>query len=110
MAATAEEKKEREWGVSTSFSFPLFAVKISVILYSLTNFKTGRRYWPANRASSSPLKTAKPSTAIELEDISREISAAIDQPRQPSSPIDEEGSKNASIFTQLFGMKQEKVF
>ena len=59
--------------------------------------------------TSSPLKTARPSTATELEDISREISAAIEQPRHPASPVDEESNKNESIFTQLFGMKQEKV-
>ena len=72
-------------------------------------FTGSRRYWPAGRISSSPLKTAKPNTATELEDISREISAAIDQPRTPMSPVYDEENKNVSIFTQLFGMKQEKV-
>ena len=73
-------------------------------------FLDGRRFWPTGRVSSSPLKTAKPTTATELEDISREISAAMDQPRQPASPVHDEENKNVSIFTQLFGMKQEKVF
>jgi hypothetical protein len=76
----------------------------------MTFVDTGnRRYWPAGRVSSSPLKTAKPNTATELEDISREISAAMDQPRTPLSPVYDEENKNVSIFTQLFGMKQEKV-
>ena len=94
-----------------SFFFSIFQLtKWSIVKYKNTNkIIGGRRYWPAGRMSSSPLKTAKPTTATELEDISREISAAMDQPRQPISPVFDEENKNVSIFTKLFGMKQEKV-
>jgi len=69
----------------------------------------GRRFWPTSHPPSSPLKTAKPNSATELEDISREISAAIDQPRQLTSASNDEENNNGAIFTELFGMKQEKV-
>ena len=50
---------------------------------------------------SSPMKTAKPSTQTELEDMSRELSMAFD-PQKKSE-------KTESLFTKLIGINQEKV-
>jgi PAB-dependent poly(A)-specific ribonuclease subunit 2 len=51
---------------------------------------------------SSPHKLAK---ALKAEDMGKEISAALDQPRS----MDQESNDEESLFSQLFGMMQEKV-
>jgi PAB-dependent poly(A)-specific ribonuclease subunit 2 len=52
---------------------------------------------------SSPMKTAKPSTQSELEDMSRVLSAACEKKES------NETSESDSLFTRLLGIKQEKV-
>merc|ERR1719312_2460128 len=54
-----------------------------------------------NRALSSPMKTAKPSTQSELEDMSRELSMAF--------AGEKSSSEESSLFTKLIGINQEKV-
>ena len=49
------------------------------------------------------MKTAKPSTQSELEDMSRVLSAACEQKGN------KETTESDSLFTKLLGIKQEKV-
>ena len=66
------------------------------------SYEVGRKGWQARM--SSPMKTARPSTQTELEDISRELTAAFD-PLKSSTKAEE----NTSLFTKLIGISQEKV-
>ena len=52
---------------------------------------------------SSPMKTAKPSTQSELEDMSRELSMAFAGSGEKAS------NEESSLFTKLIGINQEKV-
>ena len=52
---------------------------------------------------SSPMKTAKPSTQSELEDMDRVLSAACVKKDEKDS------TESNSLFTSLLGIKQEKV-
>ena len=56
-----------------------------------------------NGRMSSPMKTAKPSTQSELEDMSRELSMAFSPEKA------QETSEESSLFTKLIGINQEKV-
>ena len=59
-----------------------------------------------SKPASSPTKAiVKPAT---VEDMGKEISEALDQPRQVDV-IAEEAEDDESLFNKLFGMLQEKV-
>ena len=57
-----------------------------------------RKGWHGQGRMSSPMKTARPSTQTELEDMSRELTAAFD-PVKSSSKLEE----SSSLFTKLIG-------
>ena len=59
------------------------------------------------KPASSPSKhLVRPAT---VEDMGKEISEALDQPRQVDVTCDESSEDDESLFNMLFGMVQEKV-
>jgi PAB-dependent poly(A)-specific ribonuclease subunit 2 len=60
------------------------------------------------RSTSSPTKAAPKANTVNAEDMGREISAALDQPRQAGYAEDQD-EEVTSLFSKLFGMVQEKV-
>ena len=75
----------------------------SCIKKGIENLSTGPYSRGYNGRMSSPMKTAKPSTQSELEDMSRVLSAAC----EPKG--NKETAESDSLFTKLLGIKQEKV-
>ena len=80
-----------------------FTLSNSETSYWTDKDRTSRLY---SKPASSPTKAiVKPAT---VEDMGKEISEALDQPRQVDV-IAEEVEDDESLFNKLFGMLQEKV-
>lgn len=76
--------------------------QIYIQINPLEKEKPGRMY---AKPASSPSKTTKTSS-VNVEDMGKEISAALDQPTQVNMSVNNEAE---SMFSKLFGMLQEKV-
>ena len=97
-------------------SFIRFILQQIHVQISPNDFKEKTSRFPSRQAASllcpSPTKGSPkvgmtmPSTSLKAEDMGKEISAALDQPRLHLDQLDNE---EESLFSSLFGMVQEKV-